>query len=153
MIENAFVKKLVKGVLRNRKQSLLDRSIMHPTREWVTGLALGILILTLGVAWGVSTYIQFSNVSVSGEAVEYAAVVYRQSLVETALTDFEARKKEYETLKQTLLNKQRNVETVALPPQVEIATTTEETVTESEPDMSSPILEGSESNEGPELGL
>lgn len=143
MIENPFVKKLVKGVLRNRKQSLLDRSIMHPMREWLTGLMLGGLILTLGVVWGVSTYMQFSNVSVGGEAVENVAVVYRQSLVETAILDFDERKKEYEALKQELLNKQRRVDTVILPPVVEVATTTEETTSESEPDVSTPMPEGS----------
>ena len=151
MIENAFVKKLVKGVLRNRKQSLLDRSIMHPMRDWLTGLALGAGILTIGVAWGVSTYFQFNNVSVGGDSGEDVSVVYRQSLVETALADFEARKKEYEAIKQTLLDKQRTVETVTLPPVEETATTTEETL--SEPEMSTLMPEGDESNETPSLGL
>ncbi len=155
MIENAFVKKLVKGVLRNRKQSLLDRSIMHPMRDWVSGLALGAGILTLGVAWGVSTYFQFNNVSVGGEAAEDVAVVYRQSMVETALVDFSERKKEYETIKQELLNKQRNVETVVLPPVGDVATSTEESTPESEiePDMSTPMPEGTPESESPELGL
>ena len=126
MIENPFVKKIVQGVLRNRKQSLLDRSIMHPSREWFSGLVAGFVVLGLGVAWGVSTYVQFSNISVSSENSEEENVIYRESLVETALTDFAERKKEYELLKQTLLSKQQVVETVVLPVVVEeVATTTE----------------------------
>ena len=134
MIENAFVKKLVKGVLRNRKQSLLDRSIMHPGREWFSGLAAGLCVLSLGVAWGVSTYTQFSNISVGSGSGEDENVVYRESLVETALVDIEARKEEYEALKRVLLSRQEQFEVVTVPEVdvTEVATTTTEAETSSE---------------------
>lgn len=152
MIENAFVKKVVQGILRNRKQSLLDRSIMHPYREWFSGLAAGLCVLSICVAWGVSTYVQFSNVSVGGDSKEEENLVYRESLVETALTDFSQRKDEYETLKQALLNRQRVVDEVVLPPVVEVATSSNDIEPEVEPEVLEPIPEESAVSAESEIG-
>ena len=151
MIENPFVKKVVQGILRNRKQSFLDRSIMHPYREWFSGLAAGLCVLSVCVAWGVSTYVQFSNVSVGGDSTQEENLVYRESLVETALEDFSQRKDEYETLKQSLLSRQRVVSEVVLPPVLEVATSSTEVAPEAEPEVTPEVSTLAPEGEG-EIG-
>lgn len=133
MIENTFVKKVVQGILRNRKQSILDRSIMHPYREWFIGLLAALCVVGVSTVWGVSTYLEFSNVSVGGESTPEENLVYRESLVETALDDFTKRRQDYENLKQDLLTVQKPVEVAPLPPVVSSeATTTEAVIVEEE---------------------
>lgn len=110
MIENKFVKKIISGVIKNRNTSALDRSIMHPAREWFTGLFLGFVCLLVVAVWSGYSYQQFRNISVEGSDAVAEEVVYKQSLVEAALTDFEIRKKAYNELKSGLLqNKATNV--------------------------------------------
>lgn len=126
---------------------------MHPYREWFSGLVAALCVLSVCVAWGVSTYVQFSNVSVGGDSKEEENLVYRESLVETALADFSLRKAEYETLKQDLLNKQRVLSEVVLPPVVEVATTSDEVAPAAEPEVSAPAPEEGEIGGTVQLGI
>jgi hypothetical protein len=150
MIENNPIKKMVSSILRNRKKALFDRNIMHPEREWFLGVFLGLVILCIGIAWSVSTYMQFKNVSLTSLSTEEENVVYRQSLVDTALADFEVRKKSYEDLKKQLLGKYKKSIEVVAPPVVstENSSSTENTVVEeplvASPEETSPVEEGGE---------
>ena len=103
MNENNTIKKMVSGILRGRKNASFDRHIMHPEREWFAVVFIGLSLFAVGIAWNVSTHLQFKNVSISSEQAGEETVVYRASLVESALADFAIRKQEYEELKQSLL--------------------------------------------------
>lgn len=115
MIENTFIKKIVTGVLRNRHTAALDKNIMHPKREWFIGLFIGLMFLSAGATWSFRTYHQFSSVTVEESSDVLEEVVYRETLVDTALFDFATRKKGYDTLKAELLSKRK----ITPPPVVE----------------------------------
>lgn len=126
MIENTFVKKMVANVMRGRKNASYDRHIMHPEREWFSLVFLGLVIFAVGVAWNIATDQKFKNVSVSYDSdTEEEQIVYREGLIETALTDFAARKNEYETLKINLAGRQ-SVPVPTTPAETEEATSSEE---------------------------
>jgi cell division septal protein FtsQ len=114
MIENKFVKKIISGVIKNRNTNDLDRSIMHPAREWFAGLFVGFVCLLVVAVWSGYSYQQFRSLSVEGSDSTIEVVVYKQSLVEAALTDFEIRKNTYNELKSGLLEN-KNIDAVEAP--------------------------------------
>jgi hypothetical protein len=103
MNENNTIKKMVSGILRGRKNASFDRHIMHPEREWFVVVFIGISLFAAGIAWNISTHLQFKNVAISGTSEVPETIVYRAGLVESALADFGVRKRQYEELKQGLL--------------------------------------------------
>lgn len=125
---------MVSGILRGRKNASFDRHIMHPEREWFTAVFMGLGLFAVGIGWNVSTHLQFENVSITSEQEVEETIVYREGLVESALEDFEVRKRQYEELKQSLLVRQVAVPIVpeSVVTEEEPATTTEE-VEEQEP--------------------
>jgi hypothetical protein len=123
MNENNTIKKMVSGILRGRKNASFDRYIMHPEREWFIAAFIGITLFSVGIAWNVSTHLQFTNVAVLSAPEAEEAVVYRASLVESALADFEIRRQQYEELKRGLLERQVVAPVVV---EIESATTTPE---------------------------
>lgn len=79
-----FARRVFKGEKRPKNPQL-----MHPNREWSTGILVAIVLFAVPMVWSARTYLEYREVSV--EAVqpdEDAVVVYRESLVETALTIF-----------------------------------------------------------------
>jgi hypothetical protein len=106
MMENSTIKKMVSGILSGRKNASFDRHIMHPEREWFVVVFIGFVLFAFGISWNVSTHLQFKNVAISSTPEVEQPVVYRAGLVESALNDFEVRKREYEQLKQSLLMRQ-----------------------------------------------
>jgi len=101
MIEKKLVKKIVDNILHKEDRGF-DRSIMHPKREWFIGLFVGLIMLIIGGWWNVSTYMQYREVSVGSDEVMAGVVVYRESLVKAALSDFSERTEKYESLKREL---------------------------------------------------
>ena len=65
MIQNTFVKRIAAGILRNHKMTVVERNIMHPERDWLIGIFVGAIIVTIAGIWSLNTYIQFKNVSFS----------------------------------------------------------------------------------------
>jgi len=113
MMENSTIKKMVSGILSGRKNASFDRHIMHPEREWFVVVFIGFVLFAFGISWNVSTHLQFKNVSITNPAEVPETIVYRAGLVESALADFEVRKKQYEELKQTLIGRQISVPIVS----------------------------------------
>ena len=101
---------------------------MHPEREWFTSVFIGLGLFAIGIGWNISTHLQFKNVSISSGPPVEETIVYREGLVESALEDFEVRKRQYEELKQGLLVRQVVAPVVPDPAvtEEESATTTEE---------------------------
>jgi hypothetical protein len=131
MMENSTIKKMVSGILSGRKNASFDRHIMHPEREWFVAVFIGFVLFAFGISWNVSTHLQFKNVAISSTPEVEQPVVYRAGLVESALNDFEVRKREYEQLKQSLLVRQVAVPVVpnTTEPVVEDMATPENDVT------------------------
>lgn len=128
MIENNAVKKMVRSILNNRQNTLSDRDIMHPEREWFLGVFVGLIILTLAIFWSVKTYIQFDKITVSDLEEKDKKSVYKDLLVESALVDFADRKKMYSDLKEDLISKTEKVEVIVPEPaleSVELASSTD----------------------------
>ncbi len=120
MIENNAVKKMVNSILHNRQNTLSDRDIMHPEREWFLGISAGVIILASAIFWSVNTYLQFNNISVVDSGEKEKNALYKAQLVETALTDFTDRKKMYNNLKEDLISKTEKVEIVAPEPGLDL---------------------------------
>lgn len=91
MIKSSDIKKMAKHILR-KQQGLHDRQIMHPSREWLGGLLVAILLVVGSGMWSVSTYLQNKNSSNIDVEVDTGAVVYRESMVEEALAEYERRR-------------------------------------------------------------
>lgn len=120
MIENNAVKKMVNSILHNRQNTLSDRDIMHPEREWFLGISAGAIILASAIFWSVNTYSQFNNISAPDSGEQEKNALYKAQLVETALTDFTDRKKMYNNLKEDLISKTEKVEIVAPEPGLDL---------------------------------
>ena len=132
---------MVSGILRGRKNASYDRHIMHPEREWFVAVAIGLVLFAIGISWNVSTHLQFKNVAISTAPETEETVVYRASLIESALSDFETRKLQYEELKQSLLEK-RVVVPEVIAPVGEQSTTTEESVEDSTESIPAEVAPG-----------
>lgn len=126
MTENNFVKKMVAGIKRGHKNASYDRHIMHPEREWFLLVFCGLIVFSVGVGFNIVTDQKFKNVSVSYGSEEEEQIVYRQGLVESALSDFAERKTAYEALKASLAGQEV----------VEVAEPVEEPVVVSEAEAS-----------------
>lgn len=112
MIENKLVKKMAASLIKKQKNVFVDRRIMHPEREWFTGLLLSAAVLVGGVSFMVFQYFQFSHVSTESAEVAEEGVVYRSGLVKDALDDFRVRKNTYEELKKELIGSRLVVEKI-----------------------------------------
>ncbi len=121
------IKKKLSGLLREQVSSPFDRSIMHPNREWFIGVFSALLLLSVGVYWSVTTYQQFSNISVSaGGETPKEDLVYKEDLVKVALEDFEARRNVYLELKKNLLQKSASTPVTPSPIEEELPVIAEE---------------------------
>jgi len=104
MIKTTFIKKITAGILRNHKMTALERNIMHPERDWLLGIFMGAIIVAIAAIWSVNTYVQFKNISVTSSGQTSDSIIYKENLVNSALSDFAKRKETYELLKQELLS-------------------------------------------------
>jgi hypothetical protein len=103
MMDLDSIKKRALSYFPDKFSASFDKSIMHPEREWFVGFFTGCLLLGVGIYWSVSTYKQFSNISVSeGEGERKEELVYKKDLVTVALADFDARRTVYLELKKNL---------------------------------------------------
>lgn len=114
------------------KRKVRSPQLMHPTRDWWIGLCIAIAFFSVSSAWSAVTYLQYREIAHTGEeADEIDIVVYRESLVNASLAEFEARAERYNALlagaiTETMLERERIIEIEESP-----ATTTEP-VSESE---------------------
>ena len=89
---------IAKKVLRSNK-GLKSPQIMHPEREWLIGLFVAVVFFGTSAAWSAHMNIKYKNISVTGNNdVESDVVVYRESLVNSALQKFSSRQEIHESL-------------------------------------------------------
>lgn len=117
---------MVQSVLRNKKETLVDRHIMHPEREWLLGIVTGVVLVAVVAYASIATYIKYSSVSVTSTEVTEGATVYRTELVAVALSEINSRSQEYENLKASILASDTFSATEITPTNTDTASTTVE---------------------------
>ncbi|MCB9810659.1 MAG: hypothetical protein H6779_02415 [Candidatus Nomurabacteria bacterium] len=106
MIEKKEILKMVDHVIHPHKKEFSDNQIMHPEREWLIGLVISTLVVISGVWWSVSTYMQYSNVSVEDtDGSGGAPINYKSEFVEAAINNFNQRQEIYDTVRLDMINK------------------------------------------------
>jgi hypothetical protein len=123
MIDKNLIKRIMKSVSR-REVGLSDHQIMHPMREWFLSLALASLFLGMAVFLCVKLYWYYSSLEPSSSSdSEAPIVIYRAEEIETALTEFAARKKFHDDLKASLSSVTKLPPTETFPATSTISTT------------------------------
>lgn len=92
MIQNNKLSQLARRITKT-DTVLRDPQLFHPAREWRIGLIVAMLIFIASAVWSMQTYTFFRDASVVQEvtAATEEVTVYRESLVEAALTAYEER--------------------------------------------------------------
>ena len=94
MIETKDIAKMVQHILR-RDRGIADTQIMHPTREWFTGLGIAFVIVVLGSWFCYYLYTFYTNEIKEEVIIIEQAVPYQAAAVESALVLFSARQQKY----------------------------------------------------------
>jgi hypothetical protein len=133
MIETKDITKMVQHVVR-RNRGVADPQIMHPMREWVTGIgvtALGVLAGSILAAW-LYTYYQAKTDEVI--AVTETPIPYNATLVAEALSIYRSKLEAY--------NAVTGISAIGDNSAVEIAetATTTEAGTDVEPALDTPVV-------------
>jgi hypothetical protein len=134
MIETKDITKMVAHILR-RDKGIADTHIMHPTREWFTGLGIATLIVVLGT-WFCFYLYSFHSLEMQKEVVVVEqAVPYQAATVKSALELFSEKRNKF--------NEILGGESVpAVLPVAELSTTTEtETAATSTEDIPELIID------------
>lgn len=130
--------------IRRTGRGFHDPQLMHPNREWGTGLLVAVLIFVVSAVWSAETYLQYRSASINVvEPVTENVQIYRASMIDAALENFSERQVANESFMKRVV-----VEDVVAEIRVEedvvlgedgvenggLATTTAESVTEEEVD-------------------
>ena len=120
---------IAKRIMQSNR-GLQSPQIMHPEREWLTGVVIAVVIFVASAAWSAVMYMRYQYTEISTE-VESAAdvVVYREALVGAALEEFAARKIRHEALLAGGVMVIENISSQASS-STPVATTTESVITE-----------------------
>ena len=94
MIDSKDITNMVRHIIR-RDQGVADTQIMHPLREWVTGIVAAIVLIIVG-AWfsfvQYRTYVEKRDTSVS---VIESAVPYQTARIATAIATYTTKRTVY----------------------------------------------------------
>lgn len=99
MIETKDIQKMVNHIVR-RDKGVSDPQIMHPTREWFTGLGIAVLVVGLGSWFCIYTYFSFEEKLSQQIIVQEPAIPYRSAVVEEAVSLFASKKEVYDKILQ-----------------------------------------------------
>lgn len=117
MMHRKNITKIAKRILHH-KEGIRSPQIMHPRRDWTIGLVVATGIFIASAIWSAQSYLSYKD-PIVGErgGGEEVVLVYRASLVNTALAEFDERSKTFAELVATA-----GATTTASPP--DAATTT-----------------------------
>ncbi len=150
MIDKKNIKKMLSSVLR-RSRGLSDHNLMHPTREWFSGLGVATVLLIIGTSACIFLYWEYNTIEPETAAeIDAPATIYQEKLVADALAELTARAARHEAAKKLL--ETRRV-TPIIPEEVSAepkAATETATSTEPEPQPETP-QEPTEPKPSPEL--
>ena len=97
MIETKDIKKMVSHILK-RDQGIADTQIMHPSREWLTGLGIATVIVALGSWFCFYIYLSHQSEMQAEVVVTEQAVPYQAAVVKSALELFAAKEKKFKAI-------------------------------------------------------
>jgi hypothetical protein len=85
--------------LAGSRSGVRNPRLMHPSREWWLGLITAVFIFTSISVWSAQTYAEYNNDALVKNIVEQVQPeIYRKSLVESVLEDFEGQAQEHSRL-------------------------------------------------------
>lgn len=91
MIDTKSIQKIVRTALR-RSRGLEDHHLMHPTREWFSGLAVALVLLVSGAAWCAYLYWDYNTIEAdTSTSSDTPVTIYQKAAVDSALQELEAR--------------------------------------------------------------
>jgi hypothetical protein len=97
MIESKDIKNMVQHILR-RDKGIADTNMMHPSREWFTGLAITCIIVLLGSWLCLYLYTFYTNELKKEVVIIEQAVPYQAATVKSALEVFAAKEQTYNNI-------------------------------------------------------
>jgi hypothetical protein len=78
--------------IRRTGRGFHDPQLMHPNREWGTGLSVAALIFVVSAVWSAETYLRYRSASINVvEPVTENVQIYRAALIDAALENFSER--------------------------------------------------------------
>lgn len=133
MIETKDITKMVKHIVR-RDQGARDPQIMHPSREWFTGLSLVTLIVVFGSWFCFYTYNNYIQ-QINGDVpVVESSVPYQAAVVDKAVQSLIEKRKTYQSILETKTQNTNPAEsTPKQPVQTEHSDVTSEVVKTEQP--------------------
>lgn len=97
----AKIKKIVQSVFRGGK-SYGEHIMMHPVREWYTGVLVASILIIGGAIYATATFMRHQNVSLYEAQVTASSTVYREATVKAALAEVSRKQTQYAVLEQRL---------------------------------------------------
>ena len=94
MIETKDIKKMVSHIIR-RDKGIADTNIMHPAREWFTGLVITTIIVAAGTWFSFYVYVSNQNEMNKETVVIESAVPYNAAAVSGALELFATKQQNF----------------------------------------------------------
>lgn len=93
--------------IKRADHGLSDPRLIHSGRDWGVGLSVAFIIFGVSAVWGVQTYFELKDASVNETEPVAEEIVYRESLVKAALSEFETRRSTHdELMKQTVITEE-----------------------------------------------
>lgn len=128
MIDTKSIQKIVRTALR-RSRGLEDHHLMHPAREWFSGLAVALVLVISGAAWCAYLYWDYNTIEANTtESTDAPVSIYQKAAVDSALRELEARAGRLAEEKRILESSR-----ITLPPPEPAADTSIPTVEDSAP--------------------
>jgi hypothetical protein len=83
----------------HKEKILKSPRLMHPKREWLIGLLIAALLFVGTAGWSAYSYIYYRDFTPDNSDLETnEVIVYRESLVEEALNQYQQREQTYSDL-------------------------------------------------------
>jgi hypothetical protein len=98
MMNRTEITQFAKKIIRSQK-GLQNRQLMHPKREWLIGVFVAVSIFVASITWSAIEYVKGQTVDdQTVTQTEAPAAVYRETLVEEALSIYAEKTKRLDTL-------------------------------------------------------
>ncbi len=97
MIDPKDILKMATHVFK-RGQGFYDKRSMHPTREWLIGLFIFVVLIIAGGIQSVYSFLQYQNLSTDGGSFTESMAQFNSALTEKAITNYGKRKEVYRQL-------------------------------------------------------
>lgn len=99
MIHRNKISEIARKLVKSNNVNLRSLQIMHPHREWGIGLLIATLIFVGSGVWSAKNYLLYRNFSFNNDfKTETDPVVYRETLVKSALSIFADKKINFDEL-------------------------------------------------------